>query len=347
MTQTPDQLIRLAERVRAEGAQQETVRTVLSWYGYTRRGSWISRQINDAMKLVGVVCEPVFENAYIDEYLRFSVDPLSVRQEVARDGAEHEAAPDPIVTATAIELVPRVGLLPAANSDPVVVQRDDPLERATTLMLLNDYSQLPVMQGERTVHGHISWKTIGRARIRTTEEPTLVRDCMETAVEILDSSEPLFSATKRIIDNEFVLVRGKDQAITGLVTTSDLGEQFKDLSEAFLSIGEIEHRVRQLASGRFHLSELRACTEGNGADDAVSGLSDLNFGDYIRLIENPERWQRLNLKLDRKTTIDRLHVVRKIRNDVMHFRPDGVSDDDLEILTETLRFLQTILTQRI
>src|SRR5262245_5754130 len=60
---------------------------------------------------------------------------------------------------------PQLQLLPSAKRAPLTVSREDSLRHAETQMLLNDYSQLPVMTGERTVHGLISWKSIGKAHV--------------------------------------------------------------------------------------------------------------------------------------------------------------------------------------
>ena len=48
---------------------------------------------------------------------------------------------------------PRLGSLPAAMKSPVTVSREDSLRHAETQMLLNDYSQLPVMTGDRRSMG--------------------------------------------------------------------------------------------------------------------------------------------------------------------------------------------------
>jgi hypothetical protein len=46
--------------------------------------------------------------------------------------------------------------------------------------------------------------------------------------------------------------------------------------------------------------------------------------------------------LDRKVFTAQLDKVRLIRNDVMHFDPDGLSPDDLEVLRGFVQFLQKL-----
>ena len=47
------------------------------------------------------------------------------------------------------------------------------------------------------------------------------------------------------------------------------------------------------------------------------------------------------MEIDRPTFVKRLDTVRRIRNDVMHFHPDGISDEDLEVLGETNKVFYT------
>ena len=64
----------------------------------------------------------------------------------------------------------------------------------------------------------------------------------------------------------------------------------------------------------------------------VKGPDDLTFGGYCRLLERSELWEKLELKIDRKELIGRLERVRSIRNDVMHFSPDGIESADVHAL---------------
>src|SRR5215470_9962753 len=56
-------------------------------------------------------------------------------------------------------------------------------------------------------------------------------------------------------------------------------------------------------------------------DRGIEDVSDLTFGEYIRLLENPKRWEKLTVKIDRKTFVEELKRVGRIRNDIMHFDP--------------------------
>jgi hypothetical protein len=71
-------------------------------------------------------------------------------------------------------------------------------------------------------------------------------------------------------------------------------------------------------------------------------VADLTLGEYLRLLQEPEKWGRLGMKIDRKTFTKDLDDIRGVRNDVMHFDPDGVSDDDLAMLRRFVQFLQRL-----
>lgn len=62
----------------------------------------------------------------------------------------------------------------------------------------------------------------------------------------------------------------------------------------------------------------------------------------IRLIEKVENWMKLKIEIDRVTFVAQLNRVREIRNDVMHFDPDGLDDGDLTFLREFAQFLKRL-----
>ena len=236
---------------------------------------------------------------------------------------------------------PRLHLLPAATRNPLSVSREDSLRHAETQMLLNDYSQLPVMTGDRTAHGLISWRSIGRAHVIGTAGPRVL-DCMDNDVRILPVQMPLLSAVGEIIRNEVVLVHDNEKKIVGIVTTSDLSFQLRDLTDAFLRVGNIERQIRRLIGNRFSLEVLRSFVPLSDSSRVVNGIEDLSFGEYLRLLQVPDNWSQLCLKVDAAVVLKRLEEVRKIRNAVMHFRSDSVNRTELDSLRLTEEFLASL-----
>jgi hypothetical protein len=186
----------------------------------------------------------------------------------------------------------------------------------------------------------ISWKTIGM-RLALKRPCSTVRECMEPP-EIVPIDTSLFSALDVVALHDYVLVQANDKMICGIVTASDFNDQFRRLAESFLLLGEIENGVRRILHGKFTTKELEEAKAPGDDGRVISGVSDLAFGEYIRLVEPEKRWQKLSLAIDRVEFISRLNKIREVRNDVMHFDPDGLEPSDLLALRELARFLKML-----
>jgi len=236
--------------------------------------------------------------------------------------------------------IPMLRDLRAANNPPVYVNRDTELSKAFTIMMINDFSQLPIMQGERTVEGYISWRTIGEA-LALRRECNTVRDCMDKLVTILDDTEPLLNAVNAIARKDFILVRSKDNRIVGLVTASDITTSFYALAEPFFLIAQIEHSLRQIIDQYFNQEEIQAAKDPSDENRTVNNASDLTFGEYLRLLENEKNWERLNkYPISRDVLLSQLRIVKDIRNGIMHFRPNGLPYEKVQTLRNMLSFLE-------
>lgn len=301
--------------------ERVTVRELLSWFGASRRGNRVVRAVRGALEKHGLDTQPDFELAWIDASVQFGLQK-----------ADDEPPQDTMYY--------RVDSLEAANRAPTAIKPDEPLTEAITRMLAHDFSQLPVMTTEREVKGTISWKSIG-SRLSLGMKCNLVRECMDPAV-IIDSDLSLFDAIERIATEDYVLVRAKDARIAGIVTATDLAEQFRDLAEPFLLIGEIENRLRRLLHGKFRASQLRDVRAAGDDTRTIEGLADLTLGELLRLLEEPKNWDRLKLSISRGEFVKRLDQVRVIRNDTMHFDPAGIDPAALEELRSFSKFLREL-----
>lgn len=326
-------LSEIAERMKAQIAsaaaatpERLTVREFVGKFGYVKRGAYIANKIRNDLEKLDLRTNPDFEGVYMGS---------TIAIEFHSDATDSASPPEPD------SATHRIGMLEAANKRPVSVNPEDPLEKATTIMRIHDYSRLPVMISEREVKGVISWQSIGRSLSLGQQKCEYVRHCMDPAREI-SFNTPLFNVIGGIAEHGYVLVRGEDKVITGIVTSGDISNQFMQLAGPFLLIGEIEGHLRRLAHGKFQVEEMEnASPEGQGN---INGLADLTLGGYCRILENPEHWGRLNLNIDRKEFVKHLDSVRKIRNDIMHFNPDGLSDEDINTLKASTRFLANLVS---
>jgi CBS domain-containing protein len=355
-----------------------TVRDLLRLFKAERRGLNKVHDIRSALESLGLQTEPDFESEWIDGRIRICLQngtngdvgqALTVEPEESpaendtctdeQEGGEADqldpgnSVPVPIVISDAGEGVVetklseppdptfRIGSLPASNKPLVTVGQDDPLTKAVTKMLQFDYSQLPIMHGDREVKGMISWKSIA-SRYAIGGECIKVQHCREDA-QVVDGNGTLFDAIPTIVKQGYVLVRSQhDRRITGIVTASDLSLQFQQLAEPFLLLREIELHIRQLLEDKVTAEDLGSLASADAATPTPKSISDLSFGGYVRLLQRPQVWAKLAISIDQGSLTSQLEEVRGIRNDVMHFDPDPMTPDQLDVLKNTARFMQRL-----
>jgi predicted transcriptional regulator len=226
----PDQINQAATIAKEKGASQFTTRQLLSWYGYSRRGSGIVATIRKDLKKLAVRTEPDFESVWVD----VGISLLPVKEEKA-DAATKEKVEEPAPKHENAEVAPshRISRLKAANTKPVSVKPTDRIETAITEMMTHDFSQLPVMSGEREVKGMVSWRSIGN-RLALNRKCEMVKDCLEPHHEVRDTVS-MFDVIRQLAKQDCVLVRNSSQLISGIVTAADISEQFRLLSGPFFS----------------------------------------------------------------------------------------------------------------
>jgi len=334
----PEQLQQIKDRLKGDSkGTTETVRTILSWFGWQKRGSIQVRHLQKVLKHLGLETTPDFREVYLDNEV--TIQLAKAKEDT---GPELTSGTDLFHEDGLDELGPTIGTLESAGSGIESVNIHDPIAKAFTLMMTHDYSQLPVMQAERKVEGLISWETIGHS-IARGETCKTVGQCMDARITVFDYNESLFTCIPTIIEEEVVLVKGQDGKISGLVTTTDLSTKFQELSEAFLLLGKIETLIRRMINDKFTKEAIQQAKDPRDTERVIERITDMSFGEYVRLLDNDERWERLRYKLDRRTVTDRLKRVNEIRNEVMHFNPDGPDDDDMQLLRSTERFLSEIV----
>ncbi|MBV9498949.1 MAG: hypothetical protein JO138_06230, partial [Acidobacteriaceae bacterium] len=251
-------------------------------------------------------------------------EPLNAPSEMAISEATDATVTSPV------DPIVRVTSLAAANRGVVSVSANDKLDKATTLMLFENYSQLAVMQGARDVKGMISWESIAR-RSMQSPPPSTVQDCM-TEARIVNATDALFQTLPEVEQYGYVLVRDKGK-ITGIVTASDFATELASMSQAFISIGTIERLIRRRLHPCLNEADLHHLEQHSRAL-AEKDLGRLTFGENVRLMERPEIWSRLGLSVDKAEFTKRLSRIAEIRNDVMHFGPDPPSASEKKSLEQ-------------
>lgn len=299
-------LEKIASRLRAGATVgAATVRDLLHWFGANRRGRNIVFWIQQTLYECDLQTEPDFRYAYLDGPIEFrlgknerdSVIDLSMAidlNEAPEPSGDKPPSAEVIVfpgtepqqsRPVTTDPTYRIGKLTSANTRPVSVKPNDSLAIAMTLMLANDFWQLPVMTNERDVKGVVSWESIG-ARLAVGRQCQEVRECMDEAIIISDNTS-FFDAIPPIIKSQYVLVRDTTNQISGIVTASDLSTTFRELAEPFLLLDEIENHIRSLVvRSEFTIDQLKSAAD-EGLRRDIKTVFDLTIGEYIRAC--PER----------------------------------------------------------
>src|SRR5258705_4723446 len=117
-----------------------------------RRGQFIVRGLRQDLSRTGLLTLPDFESAYIDARIEFAPVAPSVPTSSFPTGSASGAVElivgtprdDGPISIGIADPTYRMSKLAAANNSPTPVAPDRPLVDAVTLMLSNDFSQLPV-----------------------------------------------------------------------------------------------------------------------------------------------------------------------------------------------------------
>ncbi len=360
---------KLYEEVRRRGDAEPltlSIRDFLAVWGVQRRHPASTEQIKNDLEARGLVTVPPFTEGTLDSriaVLAGGAEPdesgtsavsrlvgtgLRAAQALGDRDASFGSAP-PAASAGLTGGLPdeddetqaiayRVSNLESANRMPECVRVGDSLGTATTLMVLRGYSQLPVLDADGRLRGVVSWESIGRARMA---DPAPGLHAATVRGQEANGSDDLLDWIGAIQQSGYVVVRDPDHKVCGLITASDLTVQFGTRVRPFVLIEEIEQRLRRVVDRCIPLDRIKA-TVPRGRAAQVHSAANLTFGAYKHLLKVPENWAALGWGIDQEHFLTALEDCRNFRNDLMHFSPDPVTDDQLVPAQGLLELLRSV-----
>ncbi|KAA1258004.1 CBS domain protein [Rubripirellula obstinata] len=349
---TPDPLTEIADDVLNHSKRRRAkVRTLLGWFGYSRRRAQVVSEISRALESVGLRTQPDFQDEFFDNQVYFvpmaAVDDGASEQENEIESQvieppeeiEEYEPPEEIAAPVTLSIIEnptfRVSHFASARKAVVHALPGDTISQVTTVMLLKDFDQIPIMRTTREVKGVVSWKSIAQANA-SGKSTDLATHCM-TQPQIIEQSDSMFEAVDRVLKYGCVLVRNQKREISGIITAHDVAKSFHELAKPYLLVGEIERLLRNLIANHFTQEDIRSVKKDD--DREINDVTDLTFGQYRRLLENPVNWERLSINVERSIFIARLEEIRIARNEVMHFDPEGLQPEQKRQLWEFANFL--------
>lgn len=228
------------------------------------------------------------------------------------------------------------------NQRPTSVKVSDSLCKAITIMQFNDYSQLPVVDGDDgEIVGALTWRSIALGKANGEKGDT-VEDYMigKDDIDILPIDISLLDALNSVLEYEYAFVVGGDKKLYGIVTTADLSEQYIKWTRPFVVLERIEKQLRNIIAERLPGESLPGVKKGK---HPVDDVSELKFNQYLQILSNSENWGRLGWNIvDRDYFLEELDEVRIIRNEVMHFRFDDNDSSKMFLLNNMAEYLQKL-----
>ena len=220
------------------------------------------------------------------------------------------------------------------------------VHHAVKLMIENDFSQLPVKKDGRII-GIISYGSIVKAMLFLEKEDQRPIDLLRAKVEDLmeklsmdDYNSDLFDLLDKLAIKSFIQTKTED-GTDEIITSYDVIAYFRELTESFLALNDIENCLRHIIREKFDESSFKEKArialpyEEKRVPETVD---DLNFGDYITFVSY--YWKKFSDFFgDKSISLRYLDKARKIRNDICHFRgPIAKSDKEaLKVISNWLK----------
>ncbi|GLY00537.1 CBS domain-containing protein [Actinoplanes sp. NBRC 101535] len=297
-----------------------SLRDLLGKWGATGLERDAIHRIDTDLTNAGLATEPDFRAVSPHHRLRLVLD--------------RDDTPEPAQNARDIGLT--LGYLIGTKPPLTSVSPAASLEKALTEMEINDFSQLPVLADPSTLHGVVSWKSIGR-RLRPGRDTTpSLSDVVDAPARIFDYDVLLRDALEALRTDEFILVRDFERRIAGIITAADVVETYDRTTTPFILIGEVDQGLRQILRTTFDLETVqRACP-----DARIRSFDKLSMFHYEQVLRDPGCWAALGWGLDQQVVAERVRELREIRNRVMHFDADLVPANEVAKLRHFLTMLR-------
>ncbi|MGW2641545.1 CBS domain-containing protein [Streptomyces sp. NPDC001348] len=244
-----------------------------------------------------------------------------------------------------------LGDIPSARRGLVSVGPGTPLAQATFLMKTEGVSQIPVTTGMAQVHGVVTWGSVAKM-YEAGKPPTLDNAMEKDSLPLADARQEFFSALPVIREHGYLLVRGDDGCLSGIVTAADITDRFEGAARPFFIVGEIESLLRRCLGAALDQEAIKAVQTNKKPDHRSGQVSDLMFGDYLKLLDGDQtkqsfaeradaNWEALKWpSMPRQQFIGRLKRVKDIRNRIAHFDEKPLPQELLDELTTFAKVLR-------
>ncbi|MFH9174368.1 CBS domain-containing protein [Streptomyces albogriseolus] len=244
-----------------------------------------------------------------------------------------------------------LGDIPSARRGVVSVGPGTPLSQTTFLMRTKGLAQVPVTTGMAQVHGVITWGSVAKM-YEAGKAATLDNAMEKDSLPVADARQEFFAALPVIREHGYLLVRGDDGCLSGIVTAADVTDRFEGAARPFFIVGEIESLLRRCLGAALDTEAIKAVQTNKKPEHRTGQVSDLMFGDYLRLLDGDQtkqsfaeradrNWEALKWpNMPREQFVGLLKRVKDIRNRIAHFDEKPLPPEMIDELTTFAKVLR-------
>ncbi|MFI5668619.1 CBS domain-containing protein [Streptomyces sp. NPDC051704] len=315
---------------------------LLNLFGVRVRRPWNVHDIAQALTDAGLATLPDFANCAPGERVQIVALATAVQATLEPDEAD-EVERDPLPSASLPQRL-RIGDLPSARGGVRCVSATTELSQATYLMRHRGYAQVPVTTGMTTLHGVITWRSLALMYERG-KESSLENAMQQESLPVADARQEFFSCLPMLSENGYLLVRGEDGSLSGIVTQAHVVHRFESAARPFFLLGELESLLRRWLGAKLTEDAIKAVQTNKKAENRSGRVEDLTFGDYVYLLNGEQKkqtmaqqadlnWAALQCEsLDRGQFVRHLQRVKDIRNRIAHFDAEPLPLESMRELT--------------
>jgi predicted transcriptional regulator len=214
-----------------------------------------------------------------------------------------------------------------------IIDAKRPVKEALAKMCAKHYSQLPVIKG-KTCIGSVTFESIMCQLRKEDQRGNLGLNFMDWPVErfveksrFVRPDDDILKHIDWMAGKGFVLI-GSSQELKSIVTNYDLVHFFKNKTEVFLLLREIETSLRYVVSQCLKKKKLKKALVSLKREHGPppSCVDDLTMDELRQVISG--NWNEFKDSLCDQKKIDRqLQKIRDLRNRVFHFRGRLTTDE--------------------
>lgn len=329
-----DELLRDATSRRVGDFLKIAVQDLLACWGYRVRDYDSVPHIEKELADAGLATEPSLEKAPSGGVIRLV--PLGFAPAAPQEPhGEFEEADEARFTFPQAALLIRH--IPSATAEVISVTPHDPLQLARDKLRGEGCHHVAVLAAPNDLRGVVTWESIIRASVGSGE-PTLSDAAEDPEMVKLDGN--LLNELPRIDRKGFAVACDDQNRVRSLVTTGDVSRYLEHLVRPYFLVGEIERRLRRQIALQFTQEDLKVVFRN------VRSVHDFVFKQYEQLLTDADRWRQMSWSCDYGYFLGKLHEVRLIRNKIMHFKPQPLTQDELATLENAARFIRDLGPRR-